>query len=260
MQYYVAGAGALTDKMGSKGSEGELVWAGAGYSAFAAVAATPESLTVNFVNIYGKYFNLNINVLSRVILLLRILRFHSFPGESVYSHTMLTRATIMPYTVEEEEVTASTWLLETLGVENASQAAVKLSGITILCLILSVVAVLVLDAHFVARMKSAADTHVGADIMLTDIQQSQIHQEQEADAEVIDSELGIEVAHAHADVDSNGTTRGYLTSALFRDKPYQSVNSCQLIDLSADDQDVDTDIVQSAENLFGSPLQTRSIT
>ena len=54
MQYYVAGAGALTDKMGSKGSEGELVWAGAGYSTFAAIAATPESLNVNFVNIYGK--------------------------------------------------------------------------------------------------------------------------------------------------------------------------------------------------------------
>ena len=54
VQYFVAGAGALTDKIGSKGSEGNLVWAGAGYSAFAAVAATPEFLTVNFVNIYGK--------------------------------------------------------------------------------------------------------------------------------------------------------------------------------------------------------------
>lgn len=54
VQYYVAGAGALTDKMGSRTSEGNLVWAGAGYSTFAAVAATPESLTINFVNIYGK--------------------------------------------------------------------------------------------------------------------------------------------------------------------------------------------------------------
>lgn len=54
VQYYVAGAGALTDKLGSKASDGNLVWAGAGYSAFAAVAATQETLTVNFVNIYGE--------------------------------------------------------------------------------------------------------------------------------------------------------------------------------------------------------------
>ena len=50
----MAGAGALTDKIGSKVSEGNLVWAGAGYSAFAAVAATEESLTVSFINIHGK--------------------------------------------------------------------------------------------------------------------------------------------------------------------------------------------------------------
>ena len=166
---------------------------------------------------------------------------------------MLSKATMIPYTAVEEEVTASTWLLETLGVENASQAAVKLSGITILCLIISVVAVLVLDAHFVARMKSAADTHVGADIMLTDTQQSQVHQEQEADVEIIDSELGIEVA----DVDSSGTARGYLSSALFRNKPYHSVNSSQLIDPSADDQELN--VVQSAESLLGSPLYTKTL-
>ena len=53
VQYFVAGAGAMTDKLGSKSSEGDLVWAGAGYSAFAAVAASPDLLTVNFVNIYG---------------------------------------------------------------------------------------------------------------------------------------------------------------------------------------------------------------
>lgn len=56
VQYFVAGAGAMTDKMGSKTSEGDLIWAGTGYSAFAAVAATPETLTVNFVNIYGNVF------------------------------------------------------------------------------------------------------------------------------------------------------------------------------------------------------------
>ena len=54
INYFVAGAGALTDKLGSKGSEGNLVWAGTGYSAFAAIAATDESFTVNFINIHGK--------------------------------------------------------------------------------------------------------------------------------------------------------------------------------------------------------------
>ena len=54
MNYFVAGAGALTDKLGSKGSEGNLVWAGTGYSAFAAISATEESLTVSYININGK--------------------------------------------------------------------------------------------------------------------------------------------------------------------------------------------------------------
>jgi hypothetical protein len=60
VQYFVAGAGALTDKIGSKTSEGTLVWAGAGYSAFAAVAATDETFTVNFVNIYGMHCTCNL--------------------------------------------------------------------------------------------------------------------------------------------------------------------------------------------------------
>jgi hypothetical protein len=54
VNYFVAGAGALTDKLGSKGSEGNLVWAGTGYSAFAAISATEESLTVSYINIHGK--------------------------------------------------------------------------------------------------------------------------------------------------------------------------------------------------------------
>lgn len=59
----MAGAGALTDKLGSKGSDGNLVWAGTGYSAFAAIAATEESLTVSYINIHGK----NMNVLNMSI-------------------------------------------------------------------------------------------------------------------------------------------------------------------------------------------------
>lgn len=58
MNYFVAGAGALTDKLGSKGSEGNLVWAGTGYSAFAAISATEESLTVSYINIHGKIINM----------------------------------------------------------------------------------------------------------------------------------------------------------------------------------------------------------
>lgn len=67
VQYFVAGAGALTDKVGSKNSEGTLVWAGAGYSAFAAVAATDETFTVNFVNIYGTYCTYSLAYLNFIL-------------------------------------------------------------------------------------------------------------------------------------------------------------------------------------------------
>lgn len=69
VQYFVAGAGALTDKVGSKTSEGTLVWAGAGYSAFAAVAATEETFTVNFVNIYGTRSRFRVSSTMTVIIM-----------------------------------------------------------------------------------------------------------------------------------------------------------------------------------------------
>lgn len=69
--------------------------------------------------------------------------------------------------VEEEDNTA--WILDSLGVDNTSQAAAKLSSITILCILISVTIVLVLDANFVARIKRAeaasslSEEHVGGD-------------------------------------------------------------------------------------------------
>lgn len=69
--------------------------------------------------------------------------------------------------VEEEDNTA--WILDSLGVDNTSQAAAKLSSITILCILISVTIVLVLDANFVARIKRAeaasslSEEHIGGD-------------------------------------------------------------------------------------------------
>ena len=84
-------------------------------------------------------------------------------GESVYAHTI---SKIEEMALEEkikeeaeakleEEEDSTAWILDSLGVDNTSQAAAKLSSITILCILISVTIVLVLDANFVARIKRA---------------------------------------------------------------------------------------------------------
>jgi hypothetical protein len=51
MDYFVAGAGSMTDSLNSKCSTGaNLVWSGTGYSAFAYVDATTTALTMNYVD------------------------------------------------------------------------------------------------------------------------------------------------------------------------------------------------------------------
>lgn len=166
---------------------------------------------------------------------------------------MQTKATMVPYTVEEEEITTSTWLLETLGVENASQAAVKLSGITVLCLIISVVAVLVLDAHFVARMKGSAETHVGADIMQDESQDNQSDSKHHDTTKMIDSELGVEMAGS----ESIGAMRGYLPPSIFGDKSYHSVSASKVIDPGADGRDLD--FVDPSHQITESPKHSRRL-
>ena len=87
-------------------------------------------------------------------------------GESVYSHTLSKKEEMdvkedeeaeaeEEETEKEEEEDGTAWILDTLGVDNTSQAAAKLSSITILCILISVTIVLVLDANFVARIKRA---------------------------------------------------------------------------------------------------------
>lgn len=76
-----------------------------------------------------------------------------------------------PTSVDLEPIYNTAWILDSLGAENVSQAALKISGITVLCVIIAVAVIIVLDANFVARMKSAeealnvADNRMSADEM-----------------------------------------------------------------------------------------------
>jgi hypothetical protein len=82
-------------------------------------------------------------------------------GESVYSHTLSKKEEMAMQEDEEveakveEEMENTAWILDTLGADNNTQAAAKLSSITILCILITVTIVLVLDANFVARIKRA---------------------------------------------------------------------------------------------------------
>lgn len=82
-------------------------------------------------------------------------------GESVYSHTLSKKEEMAIQEDEEvearveEETDSTAWILDTLGADNNTQAAAKLSSITILCILITVTIVLVLDANFVATIKRA---------------------------------------------------------------------------------------------------------
>ncbi len=53
MHHFVAGAGSMTDKLGSTASQANMLWYGVGYSAFAAVDVNYTSFTVQYINAYG---------------------------------------------------------------------------------------------------------------------------------------------------------------------------------------------------------------
>eukprot|EP01034_Spumella_vulgaris_P030871 gene30871-38153_t len=53
MHHFVAGAGSMTDKLGSSASSADMLWYGVGYSAFAVVEASSSEYTVQFINAYG---------------------------------------------------------------------------------------------------------------------------------------------------------------------------------------------------------------
>ena len=54
VHFFVVGAGALTDSVKSS-STAQLVWAGAGYSAFGVATASPSDITLSFVDTSGSF-------------------------------------------------------------------------------------------------------------------------------------------------------------------------------------------------------------
>jgi hypothetical protein len=50
MHYFVSGAGSMADYLGSSSSAASLTWAGAGFSAFTGVIATPDTLEISFID------------------------------------------------------------------------------------------------------------------------------------------------------------------------------------------------------------------
>ena len=53
MELFVVGAGSMTDTLGTVSTAGSLLWSGTGYSAFGAMSATKDTLTVYFVGVDG---------------------------------------------------------------------------------------------------------------------------------------------------------------------------------------------------------------
>eukprot|EP01042_Synura_sphagnicola_P009574 gene9574-12283_t len=53
MEHFVVGAGSMTDSLGTVPSVASLLWSGTGYSAFGAMSAKKESLTIQYVNMNG---------------------------------------------------------------------------------------------------------------------------------------------------------------------------------------------------------------
>ena len=53
IEYFVSGAGSMTDSLGKEDSYAQLQWSGVGYSAFSAFDATLESLKVSYIDYTG---------------------------------------------------------------------------------------------------------------------------------------------------------------------------------------------------------------
>ena len=143
------------------------------------------------------------------------LTYSAIVGETVYTHSIHAMVNVNTNIAENipEDITSNVWLLETLGVDNSSQAVVKLSGITLLFLMASVLIILVLDAHFVAKMRSSSDTHVGVDMPIEVDPQNDEVTGFISIAEIIDIHSEIE----EEDIEAAATTRSFLSSSLFTD-------------------------------------------
>lgn len=60
INYFVSGAGSMTDKLGKTTSSANLHWYGVGYSAFSVMTATEESLSFDFIDVNGKCYSCTI--------------------------------------------------------------------------------------------------------------------------------------------------------------------------------------------------------
>ena len=128
----------------------------------------------------------------------------------------------------QEELSTSAWLLGTLGMTNSSQAVVKLSGIGILCILVSVGVIMALDAHFVARMKSSeAYKNEGSVVASEDIS-SMDDTIRSSVEDPVDPEVGVDLGGdedmgAGSGIDSRERNRGYLASTMFGENAYRPI-------------------------------------
>ena len=136
IEYFVAGAASLTDKVGAiDSSAAELHWAGAGFSAFAAVAATPANLAVEYVNM---------------------------KGETIYEYTFARAEPVPEYVEEDSNDGEDSNRLEAGLVEEEAEksrmnaAALTTAGVFML-LSLVVVVGFVADARLVSDVASKAE-------------------------------------------------------------------------------------------------------
>lgn len=114
----------------------------------------------------------------------------------------------------DEESANMIWILETLKVDNASQAAMKLSGITCVCVLLAVALIVALDANFVSRVKNGTDINsIGTDVSHEENNaMGEDGGEEKGNCDEKNKEDGVEIS----DVDNgNGNlNRGYLKSSI----------------------------------------------
>jgi hypothetical protein len=140
-----------------------------------------------------------------------------------------------PTSVEIEPIYNTAWILDSLGAENASQAALRISGIAVLCVIIAVAVIIVLDANFVARMKSTEEAMDVADdaISANDMRGIEVEEEESYRGASIESDCrsgdgGIEL-EGEGEGEGAGLgeveeSRRYLPSSIFGNA-YRQLNA-----------------------------------
>lgn len=114
----------------------------------------------------------------------------------------------------DEESANMIWILETLKVDNASQAAMKLSGITCVCVLLAVALIVALDANFVSRVKNGTDINsIGTDVSREENNaMGEDGGEEKGNCDEKNKEDGVQVSDV--DNENGNLNRGYLKSSI----------------------------------------------